>query len=538
MKYKKIRFIYSKYLIFIILSVTIFVSCTKQKYQQPFETFGNYLYYFETHLTERQKEMYNIVLAGLLSLVNEIEVPYGSIDEYSDILKFIRQDNPIIFYVSNFSLRTFGNEQKCVFIPQYTHNNKDISNSMNHIQNFLISFDEIKNYNDLDKLFYVYKYFVTNYTYDYSFHQYSYSILGLIYRQTAVCDGIARTMKLVLDYLNVKCIYVAGRIIDPAAELRTDGHAWNIIELDGKTYHIDTTWDLPKEGEVTEYFRNFNLTDSEIKQTRIIESRVPACVTYGKDFFTLNNMVVNRLSEFHTFVRNNLLNDNKRIVVKFNNLNYSQQIYDQIIEIAKHQYLETYNSIASASVLYYPEDMVFDITLETQGKDYNLLGIKIVNNMDEYRNHVSDNLKISNKFIVVRFRNIRYSPQINEQIREIARQEYLEIFNSIASVSILYYDEQMIFEITIETQGKDYNALGIKVVNNLDEYREHVQQILKSSNTNMVVRFRNMIYSEPLHEQIREIAMQAYMDNFNTGVSYSGNYFSEAMIFEINLSPR
>ncbi len=57
------------------------------------------------------------------------------------------------------------------------------------------------------------------------------SLRGLI-SKNAVCAGYAIILKEILDRQGIKCDYADG-----------NGHAWNIVNMDGKDYGIDLTWD-------------------------------------------------------------------------------------------------------------------------------------------------------------------------------------------------------------------------------------------------------------------------------------------------------
>jgi len=76
-----------------------------------------------------------------------------------------------------------------------------------------------------------------NFTYDYSFGDYSHSILGIILKSTVVCDGISKFVKFALDYLGVKCIVVFGKGLNPLTG-KAEKHAWNIVKLEGNAYHL------------------------------------------------------------------------------------------------------------------------------------------------------------------------------------------------------------------------------------------------------------------------------------------------------------
>lgn len=55
----------------------------------------------------------------------------------------------------------------------------------------------------------------------------------------AVCAGYAGAYKLLLNAAGVDCYYVDGDKISGTGA----GHAWNIVNVAGNYYHVDTTWD-------------------------------------------------------------------------------------------------------------------------------------------------------------------------------------------------------------------------------------------------------------------------------------------------------
>ena len=62
---------------------------------------------------------------------------------------------------------------------------------------------------------------------------------GTMFDGRAVCEGYARTVKILCDLCNVDCYYVTGYCgNDPVS----GGHAWNLVGVDGKWYQLDTTW--------------------------------------------------------------------------------------------------------------------------------------------------------------------------------------------------------------------------------------------------------------------------------------------------------
>ena len=65
----------------------------------------------------------------------------------------------------------------------------------------------------------------------------SYTADGALLEGTAVCAGYARAYQLLMQEAGIPCEYVSG--------YANGGHAWNVVEIDGAWYHVDTTWDDP-----------------------------------------------------------------------------------------------------------------------------------------------------------------------------------------------------------------------------------------------------------------------------------------------------
>ncbi|WP_342438857.1 DUF5050 domain-containing protein [Paenibacillus sp. FSL L8-0436] len=96
-----------------------------------------------------------------------------------------------------------------------------------------------------DKVKALHDYVVLNTAYDYDNYlngtipEESYSEYGVLVLHTGVCQGYALTMKMLLDLADVENYYIAG------TNNEGDGHAWNIVVVDGVYYHLDATWDDP-----------------------------------------------------------------------------------------------------------------------------------------------------------------------------------------------------------------------------------------------------------------------------------------------------
>ncbi len=65
-------------------------------------------------------------------------------------------------------------------------------------------------------------------------------------RRTAVCEGYARLLVELGKASGDRIVYVTGDVREENGAAAAIGHAWNAVELRGKWYLIDATWDDPK----------------------------------------------------------------------------------------------------------------------------------------------------------------------------------------------------------------------------------------------------------------------------------------------------
>ncbi|UZQ49419.1 transglutaminase domain-containing protein [Clostridium kluyveri] len=125
----------------------------------------------------------------------------------------------------------------------------------------------------------IHDYIVKNVEYDTSLERYSaYNALS---EGKTVCQGYALLAYKMLTEAGVESKIIAG---SAGSGSDSEGHAWNLVKLDGKWYHLDCTWDDPipdVKGRVL--YDYYNLTDSQISQDHNWDtSAYPAAVTVYK----------------------------------------------------------------------------------------------------------------------------------------------------------------------------------------------------------------------------------------------------------------
>lgn len=79
-----------------------------------------------------------------------------------------------------------------------------------------------------------------------------YSAYGGLYKGKTVCNGYALILYKLLNEMDIPCKFVTGYVNGNSKKL----HAWNLVKIKNKWYHIDCTWDDEDDGV---YYRDYFL---------------------------------------------------------------------------------------------------------------------------------------------------------------------------------------------------------------------------------------------------------------------------------------
>ena len=73
-----------------------------------------------------------------------------------------------------------------------------------------------------------------------------------------VCEGYAKTLKVLCDAFDIPCVLVSGKAKDneyPEDPSKEEPHMWNYVQMeDGKWYLVDATWNDQENKIYDTYF--------------------------------------------------------------------------------------------------------------------------------------------------------------------------------------------------------------------------------------------------------------------------------------------
>ena len=227
---------------------------------------------------------------------------------------------------------------------------------------YLHIFDHCMMASEIEREIAVHDYCVNTFEYDYSFGDYSFSVLGPILDKKAACEGISKFVKLALDYLKVENIVVFGKAIDPVNGSKPERHAWNIVYVDGSPYHLDVTFDMTIKKRINRY-DYFNLSDDDIKREHTIINTLPTCSAQGNDYYSKKEMTVNSPTELSNYIANCLKRGERDIVIKLRNVKDRENVVDKVLDIARQQHNEInmYRKNTAINITYNPSQLVFEL---------------------------------------------------------------------------------------------------------------------------------------------------------------------------------
>lgn len=121
------------------------------------------------------------------------------------------------------------------------------------------------------------------------------TILGVLFYKSAVCEGIAKTTKLLLNALNIKCVVVTGKASRPDDPAPGDvSHAWNLVKIGDRPSWLDVTWDVNLSGKSCIRHDYFNLSDAQIARDHVADGVFPACPAADMDYYTHTGTILRR----------------------------------------------------------------------------------------------------------------------------------------------------------------------------------------------------------------------------------------------------
>lgn len=248
-------------------------------------------------LSAQRQELYLEIRDALVQFEEEVRLSSSDKEEISEVFQCVLNDHPEIFYVEGYTYTeyTLGDIlKKITFTGSYRYDQEEIREKQRLIDNYvnqcLSGMPE--NADDYTKVKYIYEYLIHHTEYDAAVGD-NQNICSVFVEGRSVCQGYAKATQYLLNKADVFSTLVLGRVIGG------EGHAWNLVRIDGQYYYVDTTWgdasyqavgaaaDYPAEKIPTINYDYLCVSTEQISLTHTLDNVVelPECDSMAANYY-------------------------------------------------------------------------------------------------------------------------------------------------------------------------------------------------------------------------------------------------------------
>ncbi len=255
--------------------------------------------YYYSCMDKSRQAAYQAVQKGIQNLEEEFQVPYLEAAELYDVFFQLRLDHPEIFWAPAYRYRRYRDSPNMIMEPEYLFDKGKIREHQRMMASRIEKLARpAEKLTEWEKELYIHDFICRNVRYDKLKKPYSHEIIGPLGHGVGVCEGIAKTVKILCDRLGVWCmIPVCGNNPEKGIKYR---HTWNILRINGTYVHLDATFDNTLGNGEADGLRYdyFNLDDRAVfRDHEPLIAPAPACASSELFYYRAARLSFTRMEE-------------------------------------------------------------------------------------------------------------------------------------------------------------------------------------------------------------------------------------------------
>lgn len=267
-----------------------------------------------SQLSDKEKAAYEALYRGISEHKENIALPYDLKGEtYSKLYCLVEKQEAGLFYASSsfYTAKVVGNAR-----IMYRDNPEEIEKRIGEMQiaekKALDTIGSTKSEQELARR--IHDYLIRCCTYITGEGQlYSSTAYGCLVERKANCEGYAKAFGLLASKVGLQSVLITGRTD------KGENHAWNQVNIDGKWYNVDVTWDdTDVSGDIRKNY--FLCSDEEFGITHFADRAYFEpfkCEDNSKNYYVSNDLLINSLEKAESVLRREMLAGNETIELKF-----------------------------------------------------------------------------------------------------------------------------------------------------------------------------------------------------------------------------